>query len=132
VTEGLELGGRMLEIGPEPGAATGPLSRPAERLTAIELDPELAGNPVARFAGANVCIVRGDATRLPLADGALDATSSLTMLHHVPGVELQDRLLAEVARVLPRGGLFVGIRVGRRGHALVRRIRILSDHGTAG
>jgi len=30
------------------------------------------------------------------------------MLHHVPSVELQDRLLAEAARVLRPGGVFAG------------------------
>jgi hypothetical protein len=30
------------------------------------------------------------------------------MLHHVPSVALQDRLLAEVARVLRPGGVFAG------------------------
>jgi SAM-dependent methyltransferase len=31
------------------------------------------------------------------------------MLHHVPSVALQDRLLAEVARVLRPGGIFAGV-----------------------
>lgn len=30
------------------------------------------------------------------------------MLHHVPTVELQDQLLAEVARVLRPGGVLIG------------------------
>lgn len=108
VTEGLDLGGRMLEVGPGPGAATGPLSRIAHQLVAVELDADLASGLARRFRDSGVSIVRGDATRLPLAGGAFDAAASLTMLHHVPGVELQDLLLAEVARVLRPGGVFVG------------------------
>lgn len=49
-----------------------------------------------------------DATAMSLAAGAFDGAVSLTMLHHVPSVELRDRLLNEVARVLRRGGAFVG------------------------
>jgi len=32
----------------------------------------------------------------------------MTMLHHVPSVDLQNRVLAEVARVLCPGAVFVG------------------------
>jgi ubiquinone/menaquinone biosynthesis C-methylase UbiE len=53
-------------------------------------------------------VVNADATELPLPDGRFSAAVSLTMLHHVPSVELQDRLLGEVHRVLRPGGLFVG------------------------
>jgi SAM-dependent methyltransferase len=50
-----------------------------------------------------------DATAMSLATGTFDAAVSLTMLHHVPPVGLQDRLLNEVARVLRPGGVFVGV-----------------------
>ena len=40
---------------------------------------------------------------------SFDAALSFTMLHHVPSKELQDRLLAEVARVLRPGGIFAGV-----------------------
>ena len=42
-----------------------------------------------------------------LKNGSFSAAASFIMLHHVPSVALQDRLLAEIARVLkPRGVLF--------------------------
>jgi SAM-dependent methyltransferase len=53
-------------------------------------------------------IVQGDATRTPFADGAFSAVVCLTMLHHLPVSELQDRLFAEVHRVLGPGGVFCG------------------------
>jgi ubiquinone/menaquinone biosynthesis C-methylase UbiE len=57
----------------------------------------------------NVTVVDGDATEMPFGDGEFTAAVSLTMLHHVPTPMLQDRLFAEVRRVLQPGGLFVGM-----------------------
>ncbi len=45
---------------------------------------------------------------MSLPNGMFDTAFSFTMLHHVPSVVLQDRLLAEVARVLRPGGTFAG------------------------
>ena len=42
-------------------------------------------------------------------DGRFSAALSFTMLHHVPSAELQDRLFAEVARVLQPGGFLAGV-----------------------
>jgi len=42
------------------------------------------------------------------AHATFDAAVSMTMLHHVPSAALQDRLFAEVARVLRPGGMFAG------------------------
>ena len=53
-------------------------------------------------------VVQADATRLPLESGRFSAATSFAMLHHVPSRELQDRLLAELCRVLRPGGLLVG------------------------
>jgi SAM-dependent methyltransferase len=41
-------------------------------------------------------------------DASFDAVVCFTMLHHVPSAEMQDRLLAEAARVLRPGGVFAG------------------------
>ena len=61
-----------------------------------------------RFAGSpSVEIVNGDATQLDFADGTFTGAACFTMLHHVPTVELQDRLFAEVARVLRPGAALV-------------------------
>jgi SAM-dependent methyltransferase len=45
---------------------------------------------------------------MSLPDAAFDGAVCFTMLHHVPSAALQDRLLAEVARVLRPGGVFAG------------------------
>jgi SAM-dependent methyltransferase len=78
-------------------------------LTAVEADPDLAAALASRLAGTNVAVVHADATALPFEDGRFSAAASFTMLHHVPSAALQDRLLAEVARVLRPGGVLVGV-----------------------
>jgi ubiquinone/menaquinone biosynthesis C-methylase UbiE len=67
----------------------------------------LAAQLAERYAGTNVEIVEGDATDLAFEPDRFSAATSFFMLHHVPTPELQDRLFAEVARVLRPGGVFV-------------------------
>jgi len=104
---GARLGDDVLEVGPGPGLTTDLLRPDVAQLTAVELDDDLAAALAARLAGTNVDVVHADATSLPFDDGRFTGAISLTMLHHVPTAELQDRLFAEVARVLRPGGLFV-------------------------
>jgi SAM-dependent methyltransferase len=101
------LGDRVLEVGPGPGLTTGLLRERVPSLTAVELDPALAGALRERLAGTNVEVVHADATDMPFEDGRFSGAVSFTMLHHVPTTELQDRLFAEVARVLGPGAVFV-------------------------
>lgn len=108
VLDGRSLGTDLLELGPGPGRTTDVLRTMVPSLTAVELDRDLAGDLAARLAGTNVDVVVGDGSRLPFADGRFSAAASLTMLHHVPSPELQDRLLAEVCRVLRPGGTMFG------------------------
>ena len=101
------LGDDVLEVGAGPGLTTDLLREEVARLTAVELDDDLAAALAARLAGTNVDVVHADATAMPFPDGRFTGAASFTMLHHVPTPELQDRLFAEVARVLRPGGLFV-------------------------
>jgi len=108
VLDGVELGPRLLEVGPGPGLTTEVLRHRAASLTALELDSTLATRLGRRSRGTGVQVVRGDGAALPFRDGSFDAAAVLTMLHHVPSAELQDRVLAEVGRCLRPGGLLVG------------------------
>jgi SAM-dependent methyltransferase len=103
-----ELGDDVLEIGAGPGLVTDLLVERAPRVTAVELDPDLAGALRARMAGRPVEVVTADATALPLPSARFSAAACFTMLHHIPEPAGQDRALAEIARVLRPGGLLVG------------------------
>lgn len=109
VLEGIDLGSNVLEVGPGPGLTTDLLRTRVARLTAVEIDEGFAASLSRRMAGRNVTVLHEDATAMSLADGTFDGAVSFTMLHHVPSVALQDRLLAEVARVLRPGGTFAGV-----------------------
>ncbi|HKQ00271.1 MAG TPA: class I SAM-dependent methyltransferase [Actinomycetes bacterium] len=108
VLDGVELGPRLLEIGPGPGLTTDVLRHRAASLTALELDPALAAKLGRRLGGTGVRVVRGDGAALPFRDGSFDAAVMLTMLHHVPSAGHQDRILADAGRCLRPGGLLVG------------------------
>jgi SAM-dependent methyltransferase len=105
--EGVELGDDVLEVGPGFGPATEVLAARDSRTTAIEIDPALAARLRERLP-ASVEIVDGDATAMPFDDGRFSAAVCFTMLHHVPSEDAQDRLFAEVRRVLRPGGVFTG------------------------
>jgi ubiquinone/menaquinone biosynthesis C-methylase UbiE len=103
-----DLGDDVLEVGPGYGATTDVLSQKVSRLTSVEIDEELAEMLRDRFAEVpSVEIVNGDATALTYDDGRFTGAASFTMLHHVPTIELQDRLFGEVARVLRPGAPLV-------------------------
>jgi SAM-dependent methyltransferase len=107
VLAGAELGPDVLEIGPGPGLTTDSLARRVPRLTALEIDPALAA-ALRRRHGPAVRVLEGDATAMPFADASFSGAVACTMLHHVPSAVAQDRLLAEVRRVLRPGGVFAG------------------------
>ena len=104
----VDLGDRVLEIGPGPGVTTDWLRMRVPKITAVEIDHKLAQLLTQRLVGTNVTVLEGDATALELPDSSFSSAVSFTMLHHVPSPELQDRLLGEAYRVLRPGGLFIG------------------------
>jgi ubiquinone/menaquinone biosynthesis C-methylase UbiE len=103
-----DLGDDVLEVGPGYGATTDVLSESVPRLTSVEIDEQLAAMLTDRFSSVpTVEIVRGDATALAYEDDRFTGAACFTMLHHVPTIGLQDRLFAEVARVLRPGAALV-------------------------
>ena len=106
--EGVDLGDEVLEVGPGPGRTTELLCTMTRRLTAVEVDENLADALATRMVDRNVEVVNADASDMPFSTARFSAAVSFIMLHHVPTVEAQDRLFAEVARVLRSGGVLAG------------------------
>jgi SAM-dependent methyltransferase len=104
LTDSGDLGDHVLEIGPGPGRTTDLLRERASRVTALELDASLADALAARLTGSNVEVLQGDGTDTGLPADRFSSVTCFHMLHHLPTIEMQDRLLAEVWRVLRPGG----------------------------
>lgn len=107
VTRDVDLGTDMLEIGPGPGAATEWLRHKVSRLTAVEIDETAADLLAKRYADTNVSIVVGSGTELQYPDDVFDSVGTFTMLHHVPTLAKQNKILSEAFRVLRPGGVLV-------------------------
>lgn len=103
----VDLGREMLEIGPGPGAATAWLSERVKRITAVEIDEGAAAKLRAKYDRTKVEILTGDATALEFGDETFDSVACFTMLHHVPTVAQQNKLLSEALRVLKPGGVLI-------------------------
>jgi len=103
----VDLGGRTLEIGPGYGATLRALVDRAVTVTAVEVDKPMAER-LQRLYGDRADVIHGDGTDTGLPDAWFTSVVCFTMLHHVPTVELQDRLFAEAFRVLTPGGVFAG------------------------
>jgi SAM-dependent methyltransferase len=116
-----DLGDHVLEIGPGPGLTTDLLRQRTARVTAVEVDASLAAALAERLSGTNVEVIHGDGTTTGLPADHFSAATCFAVLHHMAAPELQDRLFAELWRVLRPGGAFVGtdsrdIDIIRAGH----------------
>ncbi len=109
----MELGDRVLEVGPGFGATTRRLADRTTSLTVLELDLRYCRKLSAEL-GDRVEVTQGDATEMPYPDGHFSAVLCFTMLHHIGSPQLQDRLLAEAARVLDARRDIRRHRFGRR------------------
>lgn len=105
---GLPTGGRVLEVGCGRGVALPVLARllrPA-RLAGLDLDPALLdeARAHAEAEGIAVDLVPGDIRCMPFPDGAFDLVVDFGTCYHIARA---GQALAEIARVLAPGGLFV-------------------------
>jgi len=105
--QGQDLGDDVIEVGPGPGFTTDVLRKRTAHLTAVEIDPDLAGRLADRLAGTNVEVICADASALDLPDDRFTGATSFNMLHHVPTAEAQDSIFFELARVLRPGGRLI-------------------------
>ena len=80
-----------------------PVLKQLETRRAVGLDFSAAQLDIARTNAPTAGVVRGDMTRLPVADDAADAVVAYHSLIHVPAADHQT-VIDEFARVLSPGG----------------------------
>ena len=103
-----DLGDDVLEIGPGPGLTTDLLLTLTTRITAVEVDAGLAAQLARRLAGSDVEVINASAERAGLAPDRFSAAACFAVLHHAGSAVIQDRVFAELLRVLRPGGILVG------------------------
>ena len=107
-TFGTQFSGDVLEIGGGGGGMAEAIaeSNPHVTLTMTDVDDAMVDVARVRLAHfPNAMVRQADVTLLPFADDTYDTVVSFLMLHHVIDWETA---VAEVARVLRPGALFVG------------------------
>ncbi|MFI2436971.1 class I SAM-dependent methyltransferase [Streptomyces sp. NPDC018693] len=97
---------RWLDVACGTGIVTRRLAaaRPEARVTGVDLAHAMARRAAARLPGA---VVVADSRRLPFPDAVFDAVSSVWLLHLLDDAEDVRRIVAECARVLRPGGVYV-------------------------
>ncbi|WP_198018809.1 methyltransferase domain-containing protein [Azorhizobium doebereinerae] len=95
----------MLDLGSGDGYGTALLGERAAHVTGLDVDPEAVEAARAAYgAEGRVMFETGSAHDLPFPDASFDVVVSFEMIEHV---DRQERVVAEVRRVLKPGGLFI-------------------------
>jgi ubiquinone/menaquinone biosynthesis C-methylase UbiE len=120
VLEGVPTGGRVVEVGAGTGSLAIALAAAPSEVTVIAMDgdPEALAIARAKEGAEGVEWLEGDARRLPMADGGVDAVVMSLLLHHL-APEAQRDALREARRVLTRGGSLHVADFGRPQDALM-------------
>jgi SAM-dependent methyltransferase len=106
LAEHLPSGGRVLDLACGTGRIAAPLAR--RGLTVAGLDISAAALEIARAAAPALDLRRGDMRQLPWEDASFDAVINMWTAFGYFETEAEDRrVVAEIARVLEPGGLFV-------------------------
>ncbi|MEW1640677.1 class I SAM-dependent methyltransferase [Streptomyces sp. NPDC091219] len=79
-------------------------ARPGLRVTGLDTAPAMTRTAAARLPGA---ILLADSRRLPFPDGVFDAVTTVWLLHLAEGPADVGAIIAECARVLRPGGVYV-------------------------
>ncbi|MFF4501782.1 methyltransferase domain-containing protein [Streptomyces sp. NPDC001401] len=97
---------RLLDVACGTGIVTRRLAaaRPATRVTGADLTYGMARMAAGRLPGS---VLLADSRRLPFRDGTFDAVTSVWLLHLLDEPEDVRAVVAECARVLRPGGVYV-------------------------
>ncbi|GGW72158.1 methyltransferase [Streptomyces lucensis JCM 4490] len=98
--------GHLLDVACGTGIVTRRLAaaRPGLRVTGADLASAMVRMAAARLPGA---VVRADSHRLPFRTGSVDAVTTVWLLHLLRDPEDVRAVVAECARVLRPGGVYV-------------------------
>ncbi|WP_371526312.1 class I SAM-dependent methyltransferase [Streptomyces sp. NBC_01283] len=94
----------LLDVACGTGLVTRRLAGAGLRVTGVDSAHNMARMASGRLPGA---IVLGDSRSLPFPDGSFDAVCAVWLLHLLSGAEDAAAVVAECARVLRPGGMFV-------------------------
>ncbi|WP_418771541.1 class I SAM-dependent methyltransferase [Halobacterium yunchengense] len=96
---------RVLDVGGGTGRAARALARDTAETDGKDVTVvDASGEMLAGARDRGLPVVRGDAGRLPFADGSVDAVVVVDALHHFPD---RDAAVRDAARVLRPGGVLV-------------------------
>jgi len=95
------VGARVLDLGCGTGYT---LTRLPEGVRAVGLDFAPAALALSSRRASGAALVRGDATRLPFADGCFDAVLALDVLEHL---DSDAEAAREIGRVLKPNGVLI-------------------------
>jgi ubiquinone/menaquinone biosynthesis methyltransferase len=118
-------GPRVLDLACGTGDIALALADGSRRVVGLDLTTEMLTLAVRRFGGSEVrrgdapVWIAGDMTRLPFAGASFDVVTTSYGLRNVPSLETA---VAEIARVLAPGGLFVSLDFNRPEPRLVRAV----------
>ncbi|MFC8124994.1 class I SAM-dependent methyltransferase [Streptomyces sp. NPDC057302] len=96
--------GTLLDVACGTGLVTRRLAGAGLRVTGVDSAQNMARMAAGRLPGA---IVLGDSRRLPFPDASFDAVCTVWLLHLLSGGDEVAAVVAECARVLRPGGVFV-------------------------
>jgi ubiquinone/menaquinone biosynthesis C-methylase UbiE len=96
--------GTMAEICCGTGAAVKLFSGRYDQVVGVDISAAMLERAAQENAAERATFIQGDATRLPLSEGAFDTVVMLGGIHHIND---RGRLFAEVARILKPNGRFI-------------------------
>jgi SAM-dependent methyltransferase len=100
----LTSSGRVLEVGIGTGRISLPLAKLVSSVVGIDISRAMLNRLRSKQTNEPVCVVEGDATRLPFASDTFDAAIAVHIFHLIP---TWQQALSEVTRVLHPGAILI-------------------------